>query len=202
LTSTERQNFLDQTMGRALIFGLVLVALFPSAQADVAVEGWGQYNYNYVITNIGDYPDYVFLTSSGIWGWEHITVIENRTGSFGGGYKLDSFQVNAIKSSKLDWNALKDEGEVINEEDKPRVDFFEDNPNIASSNLNLPVATSLEDTQNIDDITVYLKVNSIEGRSINLSETRVVYRYLDGHIETIPINGDDIPAPTNWAGNL
>jgi hypothetical protein len=32
--------------------------------ADIAIEGIKQYDYNYSITNLNDYPDYVFLTSA------------------------------------------------------------------------------------------------------------------------------------------
>jgi len=71
------------------------------ASADVKVEGWRDLNYDYIISNINDYPDYIFLTSSNIWGWKYASMI-NSTGPFGKGYKLDDFIVHAIRASDFD----------------------------------------------------------------------------------------------------
>lgn len=67
----------------AILAAMALAALLlPCAYADVKVEGWREQSLDYAITNINDFPDYVFLTSSVIWGWEYASVL-NSTGSFG-----------------------------------------------------------------------------------------------------------------------
>jgi hypothetical protein len=83
---------------------LISAALFSCSSADILIKGEQNYNYDYNITNIKDYPNYVFLTSSGIWNWKYTSVINSSTGLFGGGYKLDHFLLHAIAASDFDQN--------------------------------------------------------------------------------------------------
>ncbi len=168
--------------------------------ADIAIEGIKQYDYNYSITNLNDYPDYVFLTSSTIWGWEYASEVGS-TGAFSGGYKLDGFQLHAIKSEDLDRGMLKSN----DSDDKikaARKEYFENNKNIVSSNLTLPVAASLEEALGLKSIDVFIEVNSINESALDISETKVVYSYLDGRTEELPVEDDDIPAPSNRTSAL
>jgi hypothetical protein len=188
------------SMVRCIAITLSMLMLASIGCADIAVEGMRQYDYNYSITNLGEYPDYVFLTSSAIWGWEFASEI-NGTGSFSGGYKLDGFQVHAIKAKDLDQGMLN--GSASDDEAQAaRKEYFEGNKDIVSSNLTLPVAASLEEALGLKNITVHLKVNSINESSLNISETEVVYGYLDGRTEELPVEDDNIPDPSNRTGAL
>jgi len=199
LQAQTKHRMLSIVKCTALVLSMLMLA--STACADIAVEGMRQYDYNYSIVNIGDFPDYVFLTSSAIWGWEYVSEI-NRTGSFGGGYKLDGFQVHAIKAENLDQGMLKAETSGDDKAKASRMEYFENNKDIVSSNTTLPVATSLEEALGLKSISVYLKINSINESAINLSETRVVYSYLDGRTEELPVKDGDIPAPSNRTGAL
>lgn len=91
-------------MYRMIVLALITVSLLQAAYADIAVEGISDYSFHYNISNLGQFPDYVFLTSSAIWGWDYPQVISD--GTFGGGYKLDGFVLHAILSSDLDMERL------------------------------------------------------------------------------------------------
>ncbi|MFH0968694.1 MAG: hypothetical protein V1862_13525, partial [Methanobacteriota archaeon] len=73
-----------------ILTGFVLIPVI----ADIPIEGMKQYNYQYVINNSFEYPDYLFLTSSEIWNFEHPFIVVN--GTFSGGYKLDGFVLHAM----------------------------------------------------------------------------------------------------------
>lgn len=161
---------------------LVVLLLLPCASADVKVEGWREQSYDYVISNINDFPDYVFLTSSAIWGWEYATVI-NSTGHFGGGYKLDSFIVHAVKASDFDRQEFSGQGNVSDQEAVNCTDYCQNNALIVSSNLTLPKATSVQEMIPLQKIEVYLKVNNITSQDLNISKTRMLYYYSNGTVQ-------------------
>jgi len=166
----------------AILAALALAALLlPCAYADVKVEGWREQSYDYTITNINDFPDYVFLTSSVIWGWEYASVL-NGTGSFGGGYKLDGFHVHAIRSANFDkerFFRLKQE----NDQDAVNcTDYCRNNAEIVSSNLSLPRSVSVQETVPLQKILVQLKVEDITDRTLNISKTKMLYYYANGTV--------------------
>jgi hypothetical protein len=66
-------------MYRMIIFILVTGLLFSTASADVAVEGVSTNFYQYAISNFEEFKDYIFLTSSAIWGWEYPFIIQDGT---------------------------------------------------------------------------------------------------------------------------
>lgn len=161
---------------------LVILLLLPCASADVKVDGWREQSYDYVISNINDFPDYVFLTSSAIWGWEYASVIDS-TGHFGGGYKLDSFIVHAVKASDFDWKEFSGQGNVSDQEAVNCTDYCQNNALIISSNLTLPKATSVQEIIPLQKIEVYLKVENITSQALNISKTRMVYHYSNGTVQ-------------------
>ena len=164
-------------IGIAAIFSMLLLSQF--ALADVRVEGWKEVEYRYIISNIKDYPEYLFLTSSAIWGWEYASVI-NSMGEFGGGYKLDSFIVNSIKRSNLEQEKIIGEEGSGDQQTFNCTDYCQDNSYIVSSDLSLPKATSMKEEQEVDGIEVYLRIDDISDKSLNLSKTKMLYYYQNG----------------------
>jgi len=164
----------------AVLSALVIAALLlPCAYADIKVEGWREQRYDYTITNISDYPDYVFLTSSAIRGWEFASVLD-KTGSFGGGYKLDGFYVHAIRSS--DFNAARffSQRDEYDRDVANCADYCQNNPNIASSSLFLPKAVSVQEAISLEKIKVFLKVDGIADQVLNISKVKMLYYYTNG----------------------
>jgi hypothetical protein len=169
-------------IGIAAIFSMLLLSQF--VLADVRVEGWNEVEYKYIISNIKDYPEYLFLTSSAIWGWEYASVI-NSTGEFGGGYKLDGFILNSIKRSDLEQERIirqdgSDDLQTFN-----CTDYCQDNSNIVSSDISLPKAISMKEEQGVEGIEVYLKVEDINDQSLNLSKVKILYYYQNGTIAEV-----------------
>lgn len=172
----------------ALLLLLPLLLLVSGAYADVPIPGMSGYNNQYIISNIGDYSDYLFLTSSAIWGWEYTSLVDRATGTFGGGYKLDGFLLHAVKAS--DFNASI----FAADSSKGDVDctgYCRGNSKIVSSRINLPVSTLVNDTIPLSQITVYLKVNSINDTSLNITKDRTVYKYDNGTSLEAPVQEID-----------
>jgi hypothetical protein len=168
-----------------IAFFLTVILLTLSASADVPVEGMKQADYNYVISNIKDYPDYVFLTSSAIWGWSYASII-NSTGDFGGGYKLDSFQLHAIKASDFERAKFFAARDQYNQEIANCTDYCRDNPKIVSSNLTLPKATSVNEILPLEKIEVDLRIDSITDQALKISKTKMLYYYENGTVQEFP----------------
>jgi hypothetical protein len=162
--------------------GLALLLLLPCAYADVKVEGWREQSYDYIVSNIHDFPDYVFLTSSVIWGWEYASIL-NRTGSFGGGYKLDGFQVHAIRSADFDKERFFSRRQENNQDAVNCTDYCRNNPGIVSSDLRLPTSVSVQEIIPLEKIEVYLKVDNITNRAFNITKTKMLYYYTNGTIK-------------------
>lgn len=195
--------------GLGIAFSVAVLLLSLSASADVPVEGMKQADYTYVISNIKDYPEYVFLTSSAIWGWKDAAII-NSTGTFGGGYKLDSYEVHAIRASDFDrqkFLAAKDEydREIANCEDYCRdnpkivspnltcsmamfsiwVRSGRDNPKIISSNLTLPKATSVKEIIPLKKIEVDLRIDGVTDEALKITRTKMLYYYENGTVQEL-----------------
>jgi hypothetical protein len=169
----------------ALILSILLFSL--CAFADVKVEGWRSQSYDYIISNINDYPDYVFLTSSAIWGWEHASLI-NKTGSFGGGYQLDGFIVNAISAQDFDTEKFLSHKDEFSPDTVNCTDYCRNNPRILSSNITLDKAVSVKEILPVEKIEVYLKIDNITSHSLNLSKTGMLYYYDNGTTQEMPVD--------------
>lgn len=171
-------------MRLCMAFSFAMLLLSLSATADVPVEGMKQVSYSYVISNIRDYPDYVFLTSSAIWGWKYASII-NSTGTFGGGYKLDSYEVHAIRAPDFDRQKFFAARDEYNQEIANCSDYCRDNPKIVSSNLALPKATSVNLTMPIEKLEVLLSVDGITDQALDISKTRMLYYYENGTVQEL-----------------
>jgi hypothetical protein len=160
-----------------LLLMLFMQLLLSSASADIPVEGKTDYDINYVITNIDQYQDYAFLTSSQIWGWEYADLINQSTGTFGGGYKFDYYILHAILASKFDLVGFKADPE----------EYAKNNTLILTSEVSLPKKAQVDDTLKLDSIVVYLKIDSITHNSFNVSKTGMIYNYKDGRSQRVPL---------------
>lgn len=167
--------------GAALAALALLALLLPGSYADVKVEGWREQRYDYIITNINDFPDYVFLTSSAIRGWEYASVLD-RLGSFGGGYKLDGFYVHAIRSVDFDKERFFNQRAEYDQDAVNCTDYCQNNSMIASSDLYLPKSVSMQETIPLNKIEVLLTVNDITDKALDISKTKMLYYYANGTI--------------------
>ncbi|OPY50112.1 MAG: hypothetical protein A4E48_02036 [Methanosaeta sp. PtaU1.Bin060] len=170
--------------GLGIAFSVAVLLLSLSASADVPVEGMKQADYTYVISNIKDYPEYVFLTSSVIWGWKYATII-NSTGTFGGGYKLDSYEVHAIRASDFDRQKFLASRDEYDREIANCTDYCRDNPKIISSNLTLPKATSVKEIIPLKKIEVDLRIDGVTDEALKITRTKMLYYYENGTVQEL-----------------
>jgi hypothetical protein len=166
---------------RAIIITVLFIITMSVAisMADIPVEGIKQYSYQYVINNTDDYPEYVFLTSSEIWNFEHPSLIIN--GTFGGGYKLDGFVLHAMKEVDLD-KTVKEKMSAGNQGENIFSKYFASAP-LATSDLLLPVSTGMNDTIPLSNITVLLEVEGIIGTELNVSKTATILGFENGTVQ-------------------
>lgn len=164
-------------MRTSIIILIVLTALLiMPLEADIAVTGMKQQTYQYIINNTEAFPDYQFLTSSEIWNYEYPSLVIN--GTFGGGYKLDGFVLHAIKQKDLD-PAVRTELSSSDHEKKNLSAYFEKAP-MATSDLLLPVGTTLNETLQVQNLTVLLRIDEISNRTLNVTRLKTVYQYENG----------------------
>jgi hypothetical protein len=168
-----------------VVASLISIALFSSGLADILIKGEKNYNYEYNITNIKDYPDYIFLTSSVIHKWEYTSIINSTTGLFGGGYKLDRFRLHAIAASDFDRDLFFSQRDQYNPERVNCTEYCQNNSQIATANLALPVAISLNESMGVDRIEVFLKIDDITNESLNISRTGMQYYYQNGTVKEV-----------------
>ncbi len=182
-----RRGWMIWLPGRKIGIVALLAVLLLSfgALADIKVEGWRDQSYDYIISNVNDFPDYVFLTSSAIWGWDYASLI-NSTGSFGGGYKLDSFIVHAMRASDFNRDKFFSQRDENDRETVNCTGYCQDNPKIVSSNLTLPKSISVEEMIPLEKIEVYLKVDGITDQALNISKIKMLYYYENGTVQELP----------------
>jgi len=183
---THRGQSIWPFAGKTAVLALLgLLLLSFGVLADVKVEGWRDQSYDYLISNMNDFPGYVFLTSSAIWGWDYASLI-NSTGSFGGGYKLDGFIVHAMETSDFDRDKFFSQRDQYDQEIVNCTKYCQDNPRIVSANLTLPKSISVEERIPLSKIEVYLNVDSISDQALNISKTKMLYYYENGTIQELP----------------
>ena len=194
-------NHLVKVMIRTLSLACIVVLLVVScALADIPIEGVTEYDYEYNLTNAWMYPEYMFLTSSLIWGWDEPRVIQN--GTFGGGYKLDSFLVSALRkdavnSTVLDMLNRSGEEGSEKEADGTLLSEYLSNAPVISANISLPVGGFFEDTLNIESVTVNLKITGFSDADMAIVRDTALFRYKDGKTAEMNVNkGEEIIPPS------
>jgi hypothetical protein len=160
-----------------IVAGMVVMTL----NADISVTDMKQQTYQYIINNTEVFQDYQFLTSSEIWNYEYPLLIIN--GTFGGGYKQDGFILHAIKNKDLD-PAILAELKSTDYEKKNLSAYFETAP-VATSDLILPVATTLDEKIPVQNFTVLLQIDEIQNKTLNVTRVKTIYQYENGTIAEI-----------------
>lgn len=168
-------------MVRDVRFPATLLVIFmvlgvSSVVADVPVEGIAQYTYQYLINNTAEYPEYSFITSSEIWGFEQPSLVIN--GSFGGGYKLDGFVLHAIRTADLS-EKIQEQLSAPGKDTLNLSRYFTTVP-VATSDLLLPVSTGMDSSITLSNITVVLQVQEIYGSDLNATKEKTIFRYENG----------------------
>lgn len=162
----------------------VFVSLSQLASADVMTPGTKYIDWCYEVSNVNDYPDYVFIyNDERVSG--HGIINDGDCFNF---YKLGLTSIYAIKKS--DFN----EGELNREY------FSENNTKLIRSNLQVSAFGSVKSSDPLEKAVVTLKVNSLSGDNLEIQKDKITYTYKDGTSEVKVFSDQNInPEPSKKA---
>jgi len=167
------------------LYIMIFTALIPAAFADVIEPGMKNINYNYKISNIDDYPEYIFL-AHGVPS-PSLEIITSKEFSF---YKLSTVSIYAVKKSDLNEEELKNMDDLQN--------FFNNNSKLISSDIKLDGSYGNIGMDNpLDNVLLELEITSINDNKMNIKKSKVIYTYSDGSTqEELIENQDVLPEPS------
>ncbi len=164
-------------MKKKIVFSFIsllfLLSITSVAFADVIEPGMKEIKYYYKVSNIDNYPEYIFLahgTPSPI-----MEIVNSSEFSF---YKFSTVSIYALKKSDFNENELKnmDDGELEN--------FFKNDPRVIRSDIELQGSYKNVVIANpLDKALVVLEIKSIKENKLEIEKSKVVYAYVDGTLE-------------------
>ncbi len=175
-----------------LTFFIFLLTTSSITYADVIEPGMKTINLNYKISNINNYPDYVFL----LHGTPNpdIEIINSSEFSF---YKLSAVSIYAIK--KADFNQ-----EILNGSPEEIQAFFENNPNLIKSNMTLDGSYGDVKIENpLKEVTIILEIKDLNSNELNIEKSKIIYTFEDGSQQEESIEDqNNLPEPSRGMFNL
>lgn len=174
-------------------FAKIMVLLFfmatvtGASTADVINPGEKNIPYNYKISNIQDFPDYVFILH-GIPN-PSIEILNSSEFSF---YKLSTCSIYAVPRTVF--NSLK----LDDMDDTQIEDFLNNDSRVARSNLTLEGTYGTVNVANsLENALIVLKIHSINGNSLDIQKDKIIYSYNNGQtVEKTFQDQNKTPEPT------
>ena len=153
-----------------MILLLTLCCSINTVNADVIYPGEKQIINEYQISNINDYPNYIFI----LHGTPNPTlqVLNSSKFSF---YKLSTCSIYAVP--KNEFNQVH-----LDQMNQTEVDIFlSKDPKVASSNLKLEgLYSTVEEGNPLQSALVVLQINSIRGKQLDIQKTKIIFSYASG----------------------
>jgi hypothetical protein len=170
-------------MKKASLILLILFFILPIIRADTIQVGYKGITINNVITNINDFPDYIFISTCELGNIGNIDII-TRDGKIPPYYKFCKVSVYAIKESYFDKSFVEDVRKTTTNSSEFSNDF---NKYINSENVKEVITNiqSYETTPIVnpkDSITNYYTVdlNQIKEKpdNVSLEKNDLFYVYI------------------------
>lgn len=181
-----------------LLLLITLLTFSSVSYADVVEPGMKNIKIYYEINNIQNYPDYVFLIHGN--PSPSLEIVNSSEFSF---YKLSTVSIYALSKSGFNENELK------NMEDSAINNFLQNNSNLIKSDLVLEGASkSVSINDPLEKIIITLNINSINGKTLNITKSKITYIYNDGNMEEETFKDQNsTPEPSKnstsfWVNNL
>lgn len=181
-----------------LLLLITLLTFSSVSYADVVEPGMKNIKIYYEINNIQNYPDYVFLIHGN--PSPSLEIVNSSEFSF---YKLSTISIYALSKSGFNENELK------NMEDSAINNFLQNNSNLIKSDLVLEGASkSVSINDPLEKIIITLNINSINGKTLNITKSKITYIYNDGNREEETFKDQNsTPEPSKnstsfWVNNL
>ena len=155
---------------RILIFLLILISITGTSSADVINPGEKNIPFSYQLSNIQDYPDYVFI----LHGTPNpsMEVLNSSEFSF---YKFSTCSIYAVPGTVF--NQMQ-----INQMNDTQVSgFLTSNPQVARSDLKLEgIYKTVNEANPLENALIILNIKSIQGNNLEIQKEKVIYTYSTG----------------------
>lgn len=180
-----------------LLLLITLLTFSSVSYADVVEPGMKNIKIYYETNNTQNYPDYVFLIHGN--PSPSLEIINSSEFSF---YKLSTVSIYAISKSNFNENELNMGDSAIN-------NFLQNNNDLIKSDIVLEGASkSVSINDPLEKIIITLNINSINGKTLNITKSKVTYIYNDGSTEEETFKDQNsTPEPSKnstsfWVNNL
>lgn len=159
----------------------ILFSLMQFVSGDVILPDQKPVSWCYEISNIGQYPNYVFLYHEKRVGGHEI-IKEGDCFSF---YKNGKAKLYAIEKNKF------------NKSELDKKFFLENNSKLIDSNFTLNSFGAIDKDNPLEKIAVTLKILSLNKDNLKVQKSKVTYTYEDGTTEEkIFQKQDELPSPS------
>jgi len=167
--------------GRLAIL-LIFILLVPSAvSADVMMPGQKSVSWCYEISNIGDYPDYVFIITGHVIGYE---IVKEDCFTF---YKNAQPYIYAI--AKNEFNETELSG-LLSEGVENLNNYLEQN--FPKSDITLEAFGTVPEDDPLKDVVITLQIRSLDENTFDVDKSMITYTYADGTSEEKVFQRQDV----------
>jgi hypothetical protein len=172
---------------------LILLAFSSVSYADVIDPGMKDVKIYYQVSNIQNYPDYVFLIHGN--PSPSLEIINSNEFTF---YKFSTVSIYAISKTNFNENELK------NMNESKAQNFIKTQPNIIKSDIILQKSSKTVNINNpLEKILITLNINSIDNETMNVTKSKVTYTYNDGSVQEETFKDQNsIPEPSKNSTSL
>jgi hypothetical protein len=161
-------NFFD--LNRILIFLLILVSVTGISSADVINPGEKNIPFSYQLSNVQNFPDYVFI----LHGTPNpsMDVLNSSEFSF---YKFSTCSIYAVPVT------VSNQMQVNQMNDSQTSEFLTSDTRVARSTLKLEgLYGTVKEGDSLESALIILNIKSIQGNNLDIQKEKVVYSYSDG----------------------
>jgi hypothetical protein len=168
----------------------ILAFNISSVYADVIEPGKKEIKLSYQISNINNFPMYVFLLHGS--PSPPYEILNTSEFSF---YKLSTASIYAVKRSVFNTNILNQNNQSAVE------DYFNNNSNVIHSNLELEGSYGNVDTDNqLNGALIVLEIVAVNDTALEMKKSKIIFNFTDGSTQEKTFEADNItpvPSKTN-----
>ena len=171
-----------------LILLLILLSTMGISSADVINPGEKNVPFSYQISNIQDYPDYVFI----LHGTPNpsIEVLNSSEFSF---YKLSTCSIYAVPRK------VYNEVQIDQMDETQMSEFLKNDSRVARSSLKLEgTYGNVNEANPLETALIILNIKSIQGNNLDIQKEKIIYGYNNGLKVEKPLQSQNqTPEPTS-----
>jgi MYXO-CTERM domain-containing protein len=166
----------------------LLVSASPTS-ADVLMPGQKMLSYCFEISNLAEYPDYVFIVNFAEPIGGHQIIEPGKCFQF---YKLARPVIYAILKAGFNPSEIPNASGDKAAEKK----YFDTNPKMLKSDVKVFNPGAVDEKDPRSEVVDVLKITGMDGQKLNIQKDSVRYTYTNGARETLPyVSQDDFPVP-------